>query len=171
MDPSKPARQAKLKSISLAGLLAQDPDATQDLVETCKIHGFFYLDFRHDSTRELLELVDELAAIGKSTFALPLEEKEKYSTERYLPSRLLGYVSCDTIHEKKEKKITPLIMRILATSERAAPSDPFPGEETDMRVSRYDWLRWTRKAHRASAVLIPRKDSLMDADGFSKDSQ
>ncbi|KAG5999540.1 hypothetical protein E4U43_002008 [Claviceps pusilla] len=155
MDPSKPAKQANLKSISLAGLLAQDPDDTRDLVEACKTHGFFYLDFRHDSTREILELVDELAAIGKSTFALPLEEKEEYSTEKYLPSRLLGYVSCDTVREKGKR--TPLNMRILATSEPAAPSDPFQGEETDMRVSRYDWLRWTRKAHRASAVLIPRK--------------
>ncbi|KAG6010351.1 hypothetical protein E4U21_006915 [Claviceps maximensis] len=91
MDSSRSVKQANLKSISLASLLAGDTHVTQDLVEACKVNGFFYLDFCHESTCDILELVDELAAIGKSTFALSLEEKEEYSTERYLPSRLLGY--------------------------------------------------------------------------------
>jgi hypothetical protein len=37
-------------------------------------------------------VVDDLAAVGNSVFKLPLEEKEQYSTEKHLPSRLLGYV-------------------------------------------------------------------------------
>ncbi|KAG6029816.1 hypothetical protein E4U41_000266 [Claviceps citrina] len=91
MASSNPPQQAQLQSISLAGLLAGEQLATHDLVEACKLNGFFYLDFRDRSTRHLLELVDELAVIGREVFALPLEEKEKYSTERHLPSRLLGY--------------------------------------------------------------------------------
>ncbi|KAG5929981.1 hypothetical protein E4U42_003635 [Claviceps africana] len=91
MDSSKPFKQADLKSVSLAGLLAGDANDTRDLVEACKVNGFFYLDFRHESTRDILRLVDELAAVGESVFAMSLDEKEEYSTEKYLPSRLLGY--------------------------------------------------------------------------------
>lgn len=36
--------------------------------------------------------VDDLTAMGQEVFRLPLEEKEAYSTEKYLPSRLLGYL-------------------------------------------------------------------------------
>ncbi|KID87374.1 Oxoglutarate/iron-dependent oxygenase [Metarhizium guizhouense ARSEF 977] len=91
MGSVKSSKQADLKSISLAGLLAGNDDVVNDLVSACKENGFFYLDFRHESTRDILKLVDDLAAIGKSVFKLPLEEKEQYSTEKYLPSRLFGY--------------------------------------------------------------------------------
>ncbi|GKU13116.1 unnamed protein product [Fusarium langsethiae] len=82
---------ANLTSVSLAGLLAGQSDAVHDLVSSCKTNGFFYLDFRHPSTSDTLELVEKLAVIGKSVFKLSLNEKEEYSTEKYLPSRLLGY--------------------------------------------------------------------------------
>jgi isopenicillin N synthase-like dioxygenase len=85
-------KAANLASVSLAGLLAGEADAVGDLVSSCKENGFFYLDFRHPSTCDTLKHVEELATIGKSVFKLPLEEKEEYSTEKYLPSRLLGYV-------------------------------------------------------------------------------
>lgn len=85
-------KTASLTSVSLAGLLAGQADSINDLVTSCKTNGFFYLDFRHPSTCDILKLVEELAVIGKSVFKLPLEEKEEYSTEKYLPSRLLGYV-------------------------------------------------------------------------------
>ncbi|KAM0352247.1 hypothetical protein ACHAO7_010909 [Fusarium culmorum] len=82
---------ANLKSVSLAGLLAGQADAIDDLVSSCKTYGFFYLDFQDPSTSGILKFVDQLAVIGKKVFKLPLEEKEEYSTEKYLPSRLLGY--------------------------------------------------------------------------------
>ena len=85
------SNQADLKSICLASLLADDPSSTKDLVSACKIHGFFYLDLRDPSTSHTLQDVDDLAAVGKAVFRLPLDEKEEYSTEKYLPSRLLGY--------------------------------------------------------------------------------
>ncbi|KID75019.1 2-oxoglutarate-dependent dioxygenase gloE [Metarhizium brunneum] len=91
MGSVESSKQADLKSISLAGLLAGNDDVVNDLVSACKENGFFYLDFRHESTCDILKLVDDLAAIGKSVFKLPLEEKEQYSTEKYLPSRLFGY--------------------------------------------------------------------------------
>ncbi|KAK2612063.1 hypothetical protein QQS21_001912 [Conoideocrella luteorostrata] len=91
MGSIEPSKQADLKSISLAGLLAGSVDVVKDLLSACEENGFFYLDFRHESTCEILKLVDELAVIGKSIFKLPLEEKEQYSTEKYLPSRLFGY--------------------------------------------------------------------------------
>lgn len=81
---------ANLTSVSLVGLLAGQADAVDDLVSSCKTNGFFYLDFRHPSTCDILELVEKLAVIGKSVFKLSLDEKEEYSTEKYLPSRLLG---------------------------------------------------------------------------------
>jgi isopenicillin N synthase-like dioxygenase len=84
-------KTASLTSVSLAGLLAGQADSINDLVISCKTNGFFYLDFRDPSTSHILKLVEELAVIGKSVFKLPLEEKEEYSTEKYLPSRLLGY--------------------------------------------------------------------------------
>ncbi|CAF3640380.1 unnamed protein product [Fusarium graminearum] len=82
---------ANLKSVSLAGLLAGQADAIDDLVSSCKTYGFFYLDFQDPSTSGILKLVEQLSVIGKTVFKLPLEEKEEYSTEKYLPSRLLGY--------------------------------------------------------------------------------
>lgn len=87
-------KTANLASVSLAGLLTRDANAINDLVSECKTNGFFYLDFRHPSTSDILTLVEQLSIIGKSTFKMTLEEKEEYSTEKYLPSRLLGYVRC-----------------------------------------------------------------------------
>ncbi|CVK98796.1 hypothetical protein FPRO06_07726 [Fusarium proliferatum] len=84
-------KTANLASVSLAGLLAHDANAINDLVSECKTNGFFYLDFRHPSTSDILKLVEQLSIIGKSMFKMTLEEKEEYSTEKYLPSRLLGY--------------------------------------------------------------------------------
>ena len=84
-------RCADLKAISLVKLLAGDSESAKDLVQACKDNGFFYLDFRGPSTSRSLEQVDELISVGNAVFSLPLEEKEAYSTEKYLPSRLLGY--------------------------------------------------------------------------------
>ncbi|KAL4750527.1 hypothetical protein BDW72DRAFT_203798 [Aspergillus terricola var. indicus] len=85
------AKQAELNSISLSGLLECNTDAINELVAASKVYGFFYLDFRDPSTSELLKQVDALVDVGNSVFKLPLEEKEKYSTEKHLPSRLQGY--------------------------------------------------------------------------------
>jgi isopenicillin N synthase-like dioxygenase len=82
---------ADLKAISLVKLLAGDSESAKDLVQACKGNGFFYLDFRDPSTARSLQQVDELIGVGNAVFSLPLEEKEAYSTEKYLPSRLLGY--------------------------------------------------------------------------------
>ncbi|KJZ74014.1 hypothetical protein HIM_06682 [Hirsutella minnesotensis 3608] len=84
-------KQANLKSIPLDKLLAGHVTTENDLVSACQENGFFYLDFRHPSTCEILQHVDECAVIGKEVFKLPLKEKEEYSTEKYLPSRLFGY--------------------------------------------------------------------------------
>jgi isopenicillin N synthase-like dioxygenase len=92
MDSLNESNRANLKSISLAALLAGKTDAVNDLVSACRENGFFYLDFRHQTTCSILEVVDGLAVVGNSVFNLPVEEKEQYSTENYLPSRLLGYV-------------------------------------------------------------------------------
>lgn len=85
-------KRADLVSISLAGLLEGNPDTVSELVSACKTNGFFYLDFRDASTEETLKQVDELVDVGNSVFKLPLEEKEEYSTEKHLSSRLQGYV-------------------------------------------------------------------------------
>jgi hypothetical protein len=84
-------RFADLKAISLVKLLAGDSGSAKDLVQACKENGFFYLDFRSPSTSRSLQQVDELINVGNAVFSLSLEEKEFYSTEKYLPSRLLGY--------------------------------------------------------------------------------
>ncbi|KAJ5117103.1 2OG-Fe(II) oxygenase family oxidoreductase [Penicillium atrosanguineum] len=85
------SKQAELKSISLAGLLEGNIDAVNNLVSACKENGFFYLDFRDDSTCKTLKDVEDLVVVGNKVFKLPLEEKERYSTEKHLPSRLQGY--------------------------------------------------------------------------------
>jgi isopenicillin N synthase-like dioxygenase len=87
---------AELKAISLVKLLAGDSESAKDLVQACKENGFFYLDFHGPSTSRSLQQVDELISVGNAVFSLPLEEKEAYSTEKYLPSRLLGYASNKT---------------------------------------------------------------------------
>ena len=93
MGSIESTKQTDLTSISLAGLLAGEVDTVNDLVQSCKENGFFYLDLRDASTCKTLKKADDLVGVGKSVFKLPLEEKEEYSTEKYLPSRLLGYVS------------------------------------------------------------------------------
>jgi hypothetical protein len=70
-----------------------DSESAKDLVQACKENGFFYLVFRGPPTSRSLKQVDELISVGNAVFSLPLEEKEAYSTEKYLPSRLLGYAS------------------------------------------------------------------------------
>jgi isopenicillin N synthase-like dioxygenase len=86
----KGPERAKLKSISLAELLAGNVNAVNDLLSACQEDGYFYLGFDHGSTCSVLEHVDNLIAVGNSVFKLPLKEKEQYSTEKYLPSRLVG---------------------------------------------------------------------------------
>ncbi|KAL8709374.1 MAG: hypothetical protein Q9220_005868 [cf. Caloplaca sp. 1 TL-2023] len=87
-----PRHQADLKSISLSSLLNGDIPSAHSLVQSCKENGFFYLDLRDDATtRQTLKYADELVDVGKAVFKMSLEEKEEYSTEKYLPSRLLGY--------------------------------------------------------------------------------
>lgn len=83
-------KQADLKSISLTGLLERRLETVNDLVTACKEDGFFYLDFSDPLTSRALSQVDELTVAGKSVFSLSLEEKEQYSTEKHLPSRLQG---------------------------------------------------------------------------------
>ena len=90
MGSIEPTNQTDLKSISLAGLLAGEVDTVDDLVQSCKEYGFFYLDLRDASTCGTLKKADDLVGVGRSVFNLPLKEKEEYSTEKYLPSRLLG---------------------------------------------------------------------------------
>lgn len=97
MGSVEPTKQANLKSICLAGLLAGDVDTVNDLVQSCKENGFFYLDLRDAATCKMLKQADDLVGVGKSVFQLSLEEKEEYSTEKYLPSRLLGYVALAVI--------------------------------------------------------------------------
>ena len=85
-------KRAELDSISLSRLLDGNLDAVNELVSACKTNGFFYLDFRGVATSETLKQVDKLVDVGNSFFKLPLEEKEAYSTEKFLPSRLQGHV-------------------------------------------------------------------------------
>ncbi|KAK2865223.1 hypothetical protein FQN49_003786 [Arthroderma sp. PD_2] len=84
-------KQAELKSVSLSGLLEENVETVNDLVSACKLNGFFYLDFRDASTCKTLKDVEDLVVVGNSVFKLSLEEKEEYSTEKHLPSRLQGY--------------------------------------------------------------------------------
>lgn len=93
---SSTTRRAELSSISLDGLLKGDMNAVNELVSACKTNGFFYLDFRNASTLKTLEQVNELVSVGNSVFKLPIEEKEEYSTEKHLPSRLQGYFTLET---------------------------------------------------------------------------
>uniref|UniRef100_A0A1Y1M9R1 Uncharacterized protein n=1 Tax=Photinus pyralis TaxID=7054 RepID=A0A1Y1M9R1_PHOPY len=115
MGSVESSKQADLKSISLAGLLAGNDDVVSDLVSACKENGFFYLDFRHESTCGILKLVDDLAA-----------------------SRLFGYVLfCSTYSDDTFARTMELKLYALATNESGAPLDHLPGRKTVMRASRY----------------------------------
>ena len=129
MGSIEPTKLAHLASISLAGLLAGHVDAVNDLVQSCKENGFFYLDLRDASTSKTLKQADDLVGVGKSVFKLPLEEKEDYSTEKYLPSRLLGYVSFALMR--------PLEPNLVATNEPAVLLDHLRRRRTAMRAFRY----------------------------------
>jgi isopenicillin N synthase-like dioxygenase len=123
-------RCADLKAISLVKLLAGDSESAQDLVQACKGNGFFYLDFRHPSTSRCLQQVDELIGVGNAVFSLPLEEKEDYSTEKYLPSRLLGYAL------NKPTKSCTLLTPNTATNVLGVQSDLLRRRKMGMRAFR-----------------------------------
>ena len=129
MGSIEPTKQTDLKSISLAGLLARDIDSVNDLVQSCKEYGFFYLDLRDASTCETLEKADELVGVGKEVFKLPLEEKEEYSTEKYLPSRLLGYVFFAVLRALNSNPV--------ATNEPAVLLDHSLRKRTAMKAFQY----------------------------------
>lgn len=124
-----PTKQTDLNSISLAGLLAGDTDTVNDLVQSCKVYGFFYLDLRDASTCETLKKADDLVRVGRAVFKLPLEEKEEYSTEKYLPSRLLGYVSSVAMRALNSNPVV--------TNEPAVLLDHLLRRRTAMRAFRY----------------------------------
>ncbi|KAF4201968.1 hypothetical protein CNMCM8927_000882 [Aspergillus lentulus] len=88
MDSATPAR---LRRVSLAGLLAGDLSVVNELLSACQEVGFFYLDFQNPSTCGILDDVDNIAALGTSVFQLPQEEKQEFSTEKFGPSKILGY--------------------------------------------------------------------------------
>lgn len=134
----EPTKDANLQAVSLAGLLEEDIDSVRDLLSACKENGFFYLDFRHESTSDVLKLVDDLSVIGKSVFKLPLEEKEIYSTENYLPSRLLGYVGIKIyLNELWTRKALNEIIITAVTSELAVLLDLFPARKMATRAFLY----------------------------------
>lgn len=68
---------APLLRLSLAKLIARDPDEVNRFVRACEDLGFFYLDLTGPGD-SLLADADQLFDVGAELFDLPLEEKQKY---------------------------------------------------------------------------------------------
>ncbi len=86
-DPQFP--QAKLQTASLKRLVDEDTLEQDRLLEACKSRGFFYLDLTGcESGEAILRDADELCRVAEKTYALPLEEKQKYKP---LPKSQWGY--------------------------------------------------------------------------------
>ena len=86
-DPRFPT--ARLQTTSLKKLLNEDILEQDRVFEACKSRGFFYLDLTDcESGETILRDADNLCRVAEKTFALPLEEKEKYKP---LPRSQWGY--------------------------------------------------------------------------------
>ena len=85
--PSDTKPTLVLDNISLSKILLEDAAEKSRMLDICKAHGFFYLDF---SDTDVASIVDESNQVGKlaeTTFALPAEEKERFP---YQPGTIFG---------------------------------------------------------------------------------
>ncbi|KAF3035683.1 hypothetical protein E8E12_005279 [Didymella heteroderae] len=73
---------APLLRISLSKLLASDADEQQRCWRACQELGFFYLDLRGNDGEMLLGDADNLFALMKTFYDLPVSEKVKYDFKR-----------------------------------------------------------------------------------------
>ncbi len=70
---------AKLETLSMAKLMANDEDEARRLFENCKDPGFFNLDLTdHPDGVQLLKDAVVCARLTKSVFTLPMEVKQAY---------------------------------------------------------------------------------------------
>lgn len=83
-----PQPTLELETISLAKIHQKDQSELSRLLDLCKAHGFFYLDFSATSSSRIGEQGEQLAKLAEQTFALPLEEKERFP---YQPGTMNGY--------------------------------------------------------------------------------
>lgn len=68
---------APLETINYAGLVAKEPAEVDKLLNAARTPGFFYLDLRDDSTKEILADLREMYALTERYFDQPHELKMK----------------------------------------------------------------------------------------------
>jgi len=66
---------APLETIVLARLVAKESGEIAKLLRAAESYGFFYLDFRNDSIKHLLEDLPEVYVLSEKYFNQPYEVK------------------------------------------------------------------------------------------------
>ncbi|KKY39798.1 putative 2og-fe oxygenase [Diaporthe ampelina] len=75
----KDVPSVKLETFSLAQLEKGDRALEDDLFETCKERGFFYLDLNGSQVDSMGQDCDDIARLAEKVFKLPAEVKEQYA--------------------------------------------------------------------------------------------
>ena len=81
---------ADLPTINYQELFQGNVREDQRLFEACKTWGFFYLDFRNGSVKDVLKTVEEMYQLAEEIFDLPLETKLEYDVDKIGSSKTCG---------------------------------------------------------------------------------
>lgn len=68
----------KLETFSLARLEGGDEALEDELFQTCKQRGFFYLDLNGSTANSMQQDCDDIARLAERVFELPEAEKQRY---------------------------------------------------------------------------------------------
>ena len=82
---------ASLRSISSTALVQQESTNICELLDACRIDGFFYLDMSGIDQR-IDTLIEGICTLGREVFALPMEKLQQYDVDKLSPDdKLNGY--------------------------------------------------------------------------------
>ncbi|CAN9428384.1 unnamed protein product [Alternaria alternata] len=100
---------AKLRTITIFGLLNHDELAIKTLLTAGVEDGFFYLDLRASETQCLLDASAGLTELAGRLFDLPKEELAKFDLDVIGPSKIDGKILLEYFSGARDQQAVPLL--------------------------------------------------------------
>ncbi|CAN9481912.1 unnamed protein product [Alternaria alternata] len=100
---------AKLRTITISGLLNHDELAIKTLLTAGVEDGFFYLDLRASETQCLLDASAGLTELAGRLFDLPKEELAKFDLDVIGPSKIDGKILLEYFSGARDQQAVPLL--------------------------------------------------------------
>ena len=85
--PSDTKPALVLEIISLSKILSDDEVEKARMLDICKAHGFFYLDFSNTNMASIADESIQVAKLAENSFSLSADEKERFP---YQPGTIFG---------------------------------------------------------------------------------